>query len=298
MDLTAIDSFVWNAGRRGEPPLQTLRVGEGTVILRQSKRTSYEAPFLYLLFGSARAVLFDTGATADPSRFPLRATVDDLVATWLLGHPHEEPYTLVVAHTHAHGDHVAGDAQFRDRADTTIVPHAPEGVAAFFGLPDWPQGRAAFELGGRILTVLPIPGHQRASIAVYDPCTQFLLTGDTVYPGRLYIQDSEAFRQSTERLARFVDDVPVSRVMGAHIEMTRTPGRDYPIGARFQPREAPLPLTASDVKDVARAARDTVNRRGVHRRDRFILFQGQPTGALLVHAVRQLGARLVDLTRA
>lgn len=39
--------------------------------------------FLYLLFGNDRALLLDTGATADPERFPLRHTIDRLVAIWL-----------------------------------------------------------------------------------------------------------------------------------------------------------------------------------------------------------------------
>ncbi|WP_207711482.1 MBL fold metallo-hydrolase [Sulfobacillus harzensis] len=293
-----VDQLVWNYGRKGEPPIQVLWIGHHTVILRQSKRTSYEAPFLYLLFGSVRAILFDTGATRDPARFPLRETVDDLMASWLSSHPHAEPYELIVAHTHAHGDHVAGDAQFHDRAHTTIVPHSPEDVAKFFGLTSWPEGRALFDLGGRILTVFPIPGHQKASIAVYDPDTEFLLTGDTVYPGRLYVQDSEAFRQSLERLSAFVDAVPISRVMGCHIEMTRTAGRDFPIGATYQPREAPLPMTSRDLKEVAQAAKESLNKRGVHRRDRFIIYQGQPMGALLVHAVRLLLSRVTSPERS
>lgn len=287
-----LDQFVWNYGRKGEPPIQAIWVGDDTVILRQSKRTSYEAPFLYLLFGSARAILFDTGATRDPARFPLRETIDNLIASWPSGHPHEDPYELIVAHTHAHGDHVAGDEQFHGRAHTTVVPHSPEDVSNFFGLASWPEGRAPFDLGGRTLTVFPIPGHQKASIAVYDPNTKFLLTGDTVYPGRLYVQDSEAFHQSLERLAAFVDDVPIRRVMGCHIEMTRRAGRDFPIGCTFQPGEAPLPLTTGDLKEVSQVAKDTLNKRGVHRGDRFIIYQGQPTGALLVHAVRLLLSRI------
>jgi hypothetical protein len=57
------------------------------VILRQNKAVHYEAPFLYLLFGSDRALLVDTGATPDPPLFPLRATVDRLLDGWLAAHP-------------------------------------------------------------------------------------------------------------------------------------------------------------------------------------------------------------------
>lgn len=283
-----VSNILWNYGRVGEPPLQVVWVDGQTCILRQSKRITYEAPFLYLLFGHDRAILWDTGAVRDEALCPLRSTVDGLISRWTAENPHREPYELVVAHTHAHGDHVAGDDQFQGRPDTVVVAHAPEAVAAFFGLSHWPHGRATFQLGGRALTLLPIPGHHPASIAVYDPVSQFLLTGDTVYPGRLYVRDSGAFEDSLKRLAAFVEEVSVRFVMGCHIEMTRTPGRDYPIGALYQPREAPLPLGPDDVKRVAAAARDTVNRPGVYRQDRFIIFQGQPKAALGFHIVRAL----------
>jgi len=41
--------------------------------------------------------------------------------------------------------------------------------------------------------------HDAVSIAVYDRQTAILFTGDSVYPGRLYIRDFAAFEQSNER---------------------------------------------------------------------------------------------------
>src|SRR5580698_754517 len=83
----------WNHGtRRGqaaEPRIQVHRYDEHTAILRQSKSVNYEAPFLFLLFGNERALLLDTGATADPQKFPLRETVDVLIAAWLAKHPRD-----------------------------------------------------------------------------------------------------------------------------------------------------------------------------------------------------------------
>ena len=88
-----------------------------TYILRQSKSVNFEGavPLLYLFFGNDRVLLLDTGATSEPAKFPLRATVDELIGRWLA--EHERPgYELVVVHTHGHGDHVAGDAQFAGSA--------------------------------------------------------------------------------------------------------------------------------------------------------------------------------------
>jgi hypothetical protein len=50
-----------------DPDIQVHACGEHTYILRQNKAVHYEAPFMFLLFGGARAVLLDTGATADRS---------------------------------------------------------------------------------------------------------------------------------------------------------------------------------------------------------------------------------------
>ena len=82
--------------------------------------------------------------------------------------------------------------------------------------------------------------HHETSIAVFDPWTGLLLTGDTVYPGRLYVEDMPTFAASIERLTEFALCRPVRHVLGCHIEMTRTPGRDYPLGCRYQPDEPSL----------------------------------------------------------
>ena len=203
--VTDLDLDVrWYAGTpsRGSsaaPPIQVHMAAPNTVLLRQSIAGNFEAPFLYLLFGEDRAFLLDTGATADATLFPLRATVDTLIDDWLSGHP-QDAYELIVAHSHAHGDHVAGDGQFTDRPHTRVVGHSAEDVAAFFGIGDWPRDTARLDLGGRVLEVIPTPGHHPSAVAIYDGATGTLLTGDTVYPGRLYVQDFPAFQESLRTL--------------------------------------------------------------------------------------------------
>jgi hydroxyacylglutathione hydrolase len=287
----------WNhgvrRGRRGaEPPVQVHAYDPSTYVLRQSKTTSYEAPFLYLLFGAERAILFDTGATKDPAVFPLRETVDGLIAGWLSAHP-ADGYELVVAHSHGHGDHVAGDEQFAGRAATTLVPRDVAAVREFFRFTDWPGQVVSYDLGGRVLEVTGIPGHHRACIAVYDPASGFLLTGDTVLPGRLYAFDFPEFVASLDRLVDFAAARPVTHVMGCHVEMTTRAGRDYPIGSRYQPDEAPLPMTAAQLVAARDAARSVAAKPGAHTFDDFIIFNGPCRGAVARQLMRGLWRRTV-----
>src|SRR5262245_23349613 len=114
-----------------DPPIQAHRYESATWIFRQSKAVHFEAPFLYLLVGSKRALLLDTGATSSEKKFPLRDAVEKALADSIRPNSRAS-IELVVAHSHAHGDHVAGDRQFVDQSATTVVGHSPKAVASFF----------------------------------------------------------------------------------------------------------------------------------------------------------------------
>ncbi|MCF4121201.1 MBL fold metallo-hydrolase [Antribacter sp. KLBMP9083] len=291
--------WIHGTPRRGgaaDPPLQVHHHGPDTVILRQSRSVTFEAPFLYLLFGADRAFLLDTGATQDPATFPLRETVDRLVEEWLAEHPHAG-YELVVAHTHSHRDHVAGDAQLAGRERTMVVGTSLADVQAYFGFTVWPTEVVTLDLGGRLLEITGIPGHHPASIAVFDPRTGFLLTGDTVYPGRLYGMDMPAFVASMDHLVEFADARPVTHVMGCHIEMSRTPGRDYPAGTRYQPDEAPLPMTPRQLHAVRDAAHAAAGQPGMHVHSDFVVYNGTGRLALLSLLAHQLRGRFLPWSR-
>ena len=253
-----------------DPPWQVHRYRDDTVIMRQSKDANFEAPFTFLLFGRHRALLLDTGAVPDRA---LRDTVDDLVADWVAGHP-DPDYELVVAHTHAHGDHIAGDASFADRPSTVLVGTSPDDVQELFGFDRWPAQIVEYDLGDRRLEVTGIPGHQPASIAVYDGATGLLFTGDSVYPGRIYVRDFPAFLDSMNRLVDLAAAREVTHVLGCHIEMTRTPRRDYFFGSRYQPDEPPLQMTPEQLRSLRDAAVSVADKPGVHRFDDFVLFHG------------------------
>ncbi|MFB8237806.1 MBL fold metallo-hydrolase [Kitasatospora purpeofusca] len=261
-----------SAKHNTDPDIQVHRYDEHTVILRQNMAVNYEAPFLFLLFGNERAVLIDTGATASAEFFPLRDTVDGLLGEWLEDNP-RDGYELLVLHTHAHGDHVAGDGQFEGRPDTRLVRADRATVWAFLGFDADPDAVARVDLGGRVLECLATPGHHEAAVTFFDPWTGFLLTGDTVYPGRLYIQDWAAFGRSIGRLVEFCEGRAVSHVLGCHIEMSVKPGVDYPIRYTYQPYEAPLQLTVDHLREI-RAAMEEIGE--VPERRVFPLFVLSP----------------------
>jgi hydroxyacylglutathione hydrolase len=267
-----------SAKHNTDPDIQVFDYDPHTVILRQNKAINYEAPFLFLLFGSSRAALIDTGATASAEYFPLRETADALVDRWLDAHP-RTGYELLVLHTHPHGDHVAGDGQFADRPGTIVVGAAWATTREYFGFGAAPDALARVELGGRVLECLSTPGHHEAAVTFYDPYTGFLLTGDTVYPGRLNVGDWPAFTRSIEKLIAFCETRPVAYVLGCHIEMTRRPGVDYPIRTTYQPDEPPLQMTVGQLRDV-RAAIDSIgDRPGRHAFADFVICRSGDDGA-------------------
>ena len=235
----------------GAAPFLTHQYNAGFIILRQSGCTNFEKPFLYLLLGAREALLVDTGARgAEPS-----GVVDGLLRAHARRQQQPE-LPLLVVHSHGHGDHTAGDAALRGRTGTRVVDGTPRAVAQFFAMQDWPRGLAQYDLGDRVLDIIPIPGHEVASIAIYDRRTGLLLTGDTLYPGRLYVRDGEAFRHSIDRLVDFTAARGVAHVLGAHIENTRTPYVDYPEGTAFQPDEHPLELGRAHLLELQLALRD------------------------------------------
>ena len=159
-----------------EPEMQVQAIDADTFVIRQSVRTNFEAPFLYLLFGKDRALLIDSGAGG----LDIRPTVDRLIDEWRATHDNG-PVHLVVAHSHSHGDHVAGDEELKARPDTEIVGHAPEEVARFFGIKDWPDQIGHFELGGRMVDIIATPGHEPSHIMIYDAATQLIFSGDMLF---------------------------------------------------------------------------------------------------------------------
>ena len=234
----------------GIPQFQVHEYNDDFYVLRQSGCSNYEKPFLYLIFGRDRALLLDTGA----GRTDVARAVKKVIGRWLFRN-RRASIALVVAHTHAHGDHIGGDEQFRGLPDTVLVSPNLEAVQSFFAIKRWPEQIVEFDLGRRILDVIPIPGHEATSIAIYDRRTGILLTGDTLYPGRLYVRDPVQFVLSIQRLVDFTQNKLVAHILGTHIENTRTPYLDYPVGTVYQPDEHVLELGRGELLELNEALR-------------------------------------------
>lgn len=150
---------------------------------------------LYLIAGTDRAVLLDTGFGAFEG---LRALCEGLCGL---------PVELV--HTHTHGDHTGGDVEWaeawihpaewedyrRDRGDTLLLHPLEDGTC--------------LELGGRTLEVLHVPGHTAGSVALLDRRSRLLFSGDTVMTQPVFLFGPNAsiphYRSSLERLKGLED---------------------------------------------------------------------------------------------
>jgi hydroxyacylglutathione hydrolase len=258
-----------DAAQGPEPLMQMQRYDADTYIIRQSIKTNPEGPFLFLFFGTNRILQIDTGAGG----LEVRPTIDKVIADWLRAKGQKSIH-LVVAHSHAHGDHIAGDKEFVGRPDTTVVGHSPQEVAAFFSIHSWPEEIVPFDLGGRVLDIVPSPGHEPAEISVFDRRTRLLLTGDELYPGRLYIpaRQFQAYRRSIDRVLDFTRSRDVSWILGNHIEMTQKSGRDYPFYAPSHPHEHPLELSFSSLLELDSALHEMGEQPQLEVHQDFIIY--------------------------
>ncbi len=186
----------------------------------------------YLVVGSERAILIDTGMGVGD----IRTLVADLT---------DRPVTVV--NSHAHWDHIGGNGLFAEilihpsEADVLRrgVPNArlrpnftpdrllgplPTGfdpaTAAFPPTPPTGllHGGETLDLGGRSLEVIHAPGHSPGGIVLLDREGRTLFSTDVAYPGALYCLAPDAdlgtYRETMMRLAPLAGDV--DRAYPAH----------------------------------------------------------------------------------
>ena len=253
-----------------DPAIQVVQFNTNTWILRQSKCVNHEATFMFLFVGDEKALLLDNGATENQDSFPIQKTVSTILSDW-----QEQSGTtleLIVAHTHKHKDHYAADNQFKGKPNTTVIGLEVDDVKEYFGIIDWPDDMVNFDLGSRVLTITPIPGHEPSSIAVYDNSSKILFTGDTFYPGRLYIKNWSLYKQSIKRLVDFTENHEIKYILGSHIEMSNKQGKTFAMNATYQPGEHKLPLTKADLKTLSVALRKLGDTPTKEVHDSFVIF--------------------------
>jgi hydroxyacylglutathione hydrolase len=172
---------------------------------------------MYLVCGQERCLLMDTGWGV--------GDLAGLVAAL-------SPLPLTVVNTHGHPDHTFGNGQFAqvyvhaaDEAAVRAIPSAeprewimenilPKPLPADFQFDAWAVAGAGsllaiqdghlFDLGGRALQVVSVPGHSPGSICLLDRQARVLFTGDSVLPGAvwLHLGESLPLRQFHENLQR------------------------------------------------------------------------------------------------
>lgn len=203
------------------------RIDEDTYILSEYRH--WEETRCYLLVGSDRALLIDTGLGIGNIGDAVRKLTD-------------KPVTAVA--THIHWDHIGGHKYFPDfyahkaegewlngkfplpvQAVRNMVCdrcHLPDGFDAdsyeiFQGTPTrLLEDGDTIDLGGRVLHVLHTPGHSPGHMCFWEPDRGYLFTGDLVYSGTLFAHypstDPGSYLASLEKVAF----LPAERIFPGH----------------------------------------------------------------------------------
>lgn len=98
-----------------------------------------------------------------------------------------------------------------------------------------------------------------AAVATVIACANARSSTPRVQPGELpqswYAGDTAAFARCIDRLSVFANEHLVVHFLGAHIENSREPGRDYPQGTLDQPDEHVLQMNRAQLFQLDSAVR-------------------------------------------
>jgi len=213
-----------------DPWFEVYKVSPGVFAIYESHQA--EEVISYLIVGHKQAVLFDTGMGIGDIR---------RVTTRLTSRP------VVVLNSHTHNDHVGGNWQFtfvygmdteftrtnaqgsREDAQAEIAADQicgalPKGFnPKTYATKPWKISHAIHDgfrvnLGGRTLEVISTPGHTPDAICLLDRANGLLFTGDTYYPGPIWLYrpetDLDAYVNSVKRIAALAPELKL--VLGAH----------------------------------------------------------------------------------
>lgn len=213
-----------------EPWFEVYKVAANTIAIYEPHQS--EETIAYLIMGAKQAVLFDTGMGI--------GNIHALV-TRLTSRP------IVVLNSHTHNDHIGGNWQFpyvfgmdtaftrantkgeRAGAQAEIGPGQVCGDLpksfdpTSYATKSWHVSIPVHDgfkvnLGGRTLEIIATPGHTPDSICLLDRDNGLLFTGDTYYPGTIWLYrpetDLDAYVASLKKIATLAPDLKL--VLGAH----------------------------------------------------------------------------------
>jgi glyoxylase-like metal-dependent hydrolase (beta-lactamase superfamily II) len=173
----------------------------------------------YLVLGTEKALLFDTGMGISN----IRKLVEGLTSL-----------PVIVLNSHTHNDHIGDNWRFDEiyamdtdftranakgsskDAQAEIAPgevcgelpadfNPREYATRPFHISHWLHDGDQIALGGRTLKVIATPGHTPDSISLLDEKNGLLFTGDTFYPGPIFLYrpetDLDAYVASVKKLA-------------------------------------------------------------------------------------------------
>jgi hydroxyacylglutathione hydrolase len=178
----------------------------------------------YLIAGTERALLFDTGPGLHDIT-PVVASLTDRPVTALLSHLHYDH----TGNFHRFPDSVLADLPILRACVRDGLLRAPEEMHLgsyenMSWVPHairqwWPVGHR-IDLGGWVLEIIATPGHSPESISLFDRERGILLAADFLYLGNLYGQIPGAslpdYLASAERL---MERLPADTlILGAHGE--------------------------------------------------------------------------------
>jgi glyoxylase-like metal-dependent hydrolase (beta-lactamase superfamily II) len=205
----------------------TDRIDADTYIISEYRH--WEETHCYLLNGSERSLLIDTGLGICDIHDEVRKLTD-------------KPITAIA--THIHWDHIGGHKNFPDfyahqdelnwlngafpltmeQIKDMVVDRCDLPVGYDVNCYEFFQGKPAMvlqdceriDLGDRCIQVLHTPGHSPGHMCFWEKNRGYLFTGDLVYKDTLFAYypstDPQAYLVSLERISA----LPVKRVFPAH----------------------------------------------------------------------------------
>lgn len=193
----------------------------------------------YLVCGTDRALFIDTLQEAEG----VYAKARELTSL---------PMDVII--THGHYDHAGvSTKEFKEAGCAIYLARADWQVAKSMVTWDIPAGDyftdladgQAFELGGRALTVMSLPGHTPGSVVLLDEADHILITGDSIGSGPIWLQLEHSmplsvFQAGVERLQKKTAGWKDITILAGHRGQANAP-----LGGQY----------IEDVKETARLVR-------------------------------------------